>query len=101
MVRSEKPRRLLCHVINFVRHASRRDEKREPLRIGRAQSRAQSRIYFVPRYAFEPSLAFASNKRIRQSSELTQPGVLEFLQPTDIFEPRRIERPDGIEPQKI
>ena len=101
MVGAEEARRLLGHVVDFVRHAARGHKKRHAAGIGRAEFGAEALIHLIPRNAAKSRRALFADHGIRQASEFAQLGIVHFFQLRDIGQKPLVERRDRVQAQKI
>src|SRR5688572_32716055 len=96
-VGAEKTGHLLRHVIDFVGHATRSDEKRNAAWVTGADSIRDARVGVVPRNAAKAfGTAFAEHGE-GESAKFAQFGVREFLQRGDVLEKCFIESRHGVE----
>ena len=101
MVRAKESGRLLGHVIDFIRHATRSHKKCHSAGIGRPQFGSEALIRLIPRNATKPRRALFADHRIRQASQFPQLSVVHFFQLRDIGKKSLIERRDRVQTQKI
>ena len=101
MVRAKESGRLLGHVIDFIRHATRSHKKCHSAGIGRPQFGSEALIRLIPRNATKPRSALFADHRIREASQFPQLSVVHFFQIRDIGQKPLVERGDRVQAQKI
>src|SRR5665213_3628279 len=101
VVRAQKARRLLRHVINLIGNAARGEKESDPPRGAVPNATRDAAVGFIPGDAPKSLLAALAQKGEREASQFAQLRIVHLRQRGNIFQQTRVQGGHRIEAQQI